>query len=80
MQQLNAFCDAVVLFVLWRGNGRYAALFVFLALRFLAQEDSVLNCEGVHAQWQWIALHRRGRRVGSLNGVFPFRTFAAVGQ
>ncbi len=55
MEQLEHFGNREPPVVVWRGKGRYAALFKFLAVRFLGQPDSVLSNEGVHAQWQSIA-------------------------
>ncbi len=53
--------------VLWRGHGRFATLFKFLAGRFLANPDSVLDVERQHAVWQWVLQRRRSMKLKSLN-------------
>ena len=63
--QLAAFSAARPPDLLWRGRGAYQDLFRFLALRFLANPDSVLKCESVHAQWKWIEQNARGIKVPS---------------
>ena len=45
LEMLAAFADRPAPVVLWRGDGRYAALFRWLAVRFLGNPDHVLQCE-----------------------------------
>lgn len=52
-----------VTFVLWRCNGRWARLFCFLAPRFLASPDHVLDCERQHARWQWLLQARHAMKL-----------------
>ena len=54
LEMLASFGEREEPVVLWRGKGRYAGLFRWLAVRFLGNVDNVLHCESVHAQWQWI--------------------------
>ncbi len=75
MEQLEQFGAMEPPVVVWRGHGRFAALFIFLAIRFLGQPDSVLQCEGVHAQWQWLALGRRGISLKLLNALLKLAAF-----
>lgn len=60
MEQLRMFCDLEVPVLLWHMDGAFKDIFRFLAQRFLSSPDSVLPCEGVHAQWKWIELIKRG--------------------
>ena len=53
--------------VLWGGQGRFAPLYRFLAVRFLANPDHVLDVERQHAVWQWVLDRRRSLKLKSLN-------------
>ena len=52
MQELNTFIATAPPVLLWKGGGQFAYLFKFLAARFLANPDSVLDDERQHAIWQ----------------------------
>ena len=56
--------------LLWHGNYRYAHLFAFLAPRFLLAPDRVLDCERMHARWQWYCATKKAiemqTRIGPL--------------
>ena len=67
--QLERFADRATPVVVWRSNGEFAELFIFLATRFLSAPDSVLLCEGVHSQWKWIEGSARGMKYKLLNAV-----------
>ena len=60
---------------LWHGEGRYEALFKFLAPRFLLAPDHVLDCERVHARWQWICEGKKNLRPQSLNATLRITHF-----
>ena len=60
------------------GNGRCAALFLWLAARFLANDDSVLNCESVHAQWQWYMKAARSCKLKNVNATLIVRSWAKM--
>ena len=75
MEQLEHFGSRDVPVLVWRDNGKYKDLFYFLAMRYVAQPDSVLPCEGVHAQWQWIALQRRNISLKLLNALLKLWSY-----
>ena len=52
---------------LWKGRGHFQNLFRFLAPRFLAAPDHVLDCERQHARWQWVCAAKRGLKMPGLN-------------
>ena len=62
MGNLRAFASASPAVCLWQNHGAYKPLFRFLALRFLLAPDQVLDCERVHACWQWQCTSRRALR------------------
>ena len=64
---LRAFAEAEPPVLLWQGNGRYECLFKFLAPRFLLAPDHVLDCERIHARWQWLCTGKRALRLPGLN-------------
>ena len=49
MTQAAEFADTPTDTLLWHMDGKFSYLFKWLADRYLAQPDSVLDCEGVHA-------------------------------
>ena len=67
MAQLSDFANQEVPLLLWKGKGRFANLFKFLAARFLANPDSVLDVERQHAVWQWVLQRRRSMKLKTLN-------------
>ena len=73
--QLAAFSAARPPDLLWRGRGAYQDLFRFLALRFLANPDSVLGCESVHAQWKWLEQNSRGIKFPLLNAMLKLQNY-----
>ena len=76
MADLNHFCNRAAPVVLWRGEGgRYVALYRWLAVRFLGNEDSVLLCEGVHAMWQWIEVFARAIKLKQMNAQLQVRSW-----
>ena len=52
----------------WQGQGAFKPLFQFLALRFLTAPDQVLDCERLHARWQWICKTKRSIKMPLMNG------------
>ena len=52
MELIEHFADRETPVLLWRDSGRYSALFLWLAPRFLANDDRAMNCESAHAHWQ----------------------------
>jgi len=77
MGQLQRFAEAEPPTLLWRGSGAYKELFIFFATRFLGQPDSVLPCEGVHAQWKWIEQGNRGIKFKMLNAFLKIHNYIA---
>jgi hypothetical protein len=69
MQQLTMFANTDPPTLLWRGHGQFADLFRFLAPRFLAAPDNVLDAEGVHARWKWIETVKRNITLKMLNAM-----------
>jgi len=74
MAQLADFCDRNPPCLLWKNNGKYKDLFTFLADRFLAQPDSVVDCEGLHAAWKWVTTVKRGLSFKMLNAILKLKT------
>jgi hypothetical protein len=75
MSQLNAFCDMEVPCLLWKNHGAFSTLYIFMAVRFLSQPDSVLDCEGTHARWKWIETFKRAVSFRMLNALLKLQTF-----
>ena len=67
MQEMTEFAAEAPPVQLWKRGGRYSHLFKFLAGRFLANPDSVLDVERQHAVWQWVLQRRRAMKLKSLN-------------
>ena len=69
MAELARFgsCDPPV--QVWKGGGAFRNLVYYLIPRFLANPDHVLDCEGVHARWQWLEAGKRNVKLKSLNSV-----------
>ena len=53
--------------VVWGAKGLFAPLYRFLAPRFLANPDHVLDVERQHAVWQWVLQRRHSIKLKSLN-------------
>ena len=75
MIQLERFCDQEPPVLLWRGQGRFAALFRFLSARFLSCPDHVLDSEGVHALWKWIEASKRALSFKMLNALLKLEGY-----
>ena len=78
MENLRAFASASPAVCLWQNHGAYKPLFRFLALRFLLAPDQVLDCERVHASWQWQCTCRRALRLKALNAWLRLKQFLAT--
>ena len=66
-ENLTDFSQACPPVLLWHGQGKYEALFKFIAPRFLLAPDNVLDAERVHARWQWSCSLKRAVKMQSLN-------------
>ena len=75
MTQLGLFCDHDPPILLHKGNGMFADLFRFMAIRFLCCPDSVLDSESVHALWKWIEGSKRGLSFKVLNGLLKLQVY-----
>ena len=75
VEQLDHFATANPPLVLWRGRGRYKELFVFLAVRFLAAPDHVLDAEGTHALWKWLETCKPGISFRTLNCILRLQCY-----
>ena len=75
MNQLSAFCDIEPPTLLWRGGGLFADLFIYMAVRFLAAPDHVLDAEGVHALWKWIHIFKRNITFKLLNALLKLQCY-----
>ena len=51
------------------------SLFKFLASRFLLAPDQVLDCERVHARWQWLGLLKHNLRLPLMNAWLRLRQY-----
>ena len=67
MRCLREFVEHESIVVLWGNNARWAPLYIHLAVRFLGNEDSVLDCEGCHARWQWLMNTKRAIKFKLIN-------------
>jgi hypothetical protein len=74
-EQLQAFAGREHPVCVWRGEGRYTALFVFLANRFCGAKDHVLDVESVHAQWKHLTNGRNALKFKTLNAVLKLRHY-----
>jgi hypothetical protein len=52
---------------LWKGRRHFEALFRLLAVQFLCSPDHILDCERIHARWQWLCTIKRGVKLPALN-------------
>ena len=75
MNELGQFTEHMPPVVLWRGHGRFARLFIFVATRFASCPDHVLDSEGVHATWKWIEALKRNLSFKSLNALLKLQSY-----
>ncbi len=75
MELLASFAKRDPPVLLWRDGGRYEGLYRWLAVRFLSNPDNVLQCESIHAQWQWIETCARSIKLKQLNAVLQIRAW-----
>lgn len=75
MTQVSQFADIDPPVLLWHAGGKFAQLFRFLAVRFLACPDHVLDAEGVHARWKWISMIKRGVSFPMLNAILKVNSY-----
>ena len=75
MNQLGNFADSEPPQLLWRNNGQYRDLFIFMASRFLSAPDHVLDAEGTHAMWKWLETVKRGITFRTLNAVLRLQSY-----
>jgi hypothetical protein len=75
MQQLGQFCDESPPTHLWKRKGKFKDLFYFVAARFMSAPDHVLDCEGIHARWKWIAETKRGMKLKQMNSVLKLAAY-----
>ena len=73
--QLAEFSTVEPPVLLWHGEGRFEALFRFLAPRFLLAPDHVLDAERLHARWQWICSIKRRTKLTRLNAILKHSHF-----
>jgi hypothetical protein len=73
--ELGLFCESEPAQLLWRGRAKYKTLFVFVASRFLASPDHVLDCEGMHARWKWVEEGRRNLKLKALNAILRLSSY-----
>ena len=67
MSEIASFANLEVAVCLWQGGGAYRRVFKFLAMRFLLAPDQVLDCERVHARWNWLCDGMKGVRLPHMN-------------
>ena len=75
MRQLYRFKCKSPPCLLWHNDGAYSEMFIFLAIRFLSEEDSVLDCESIHAEWKWLEELRRGMKFKMLNALLKIKRY-----
>ena len=76
MAELDRLATAAVPHVLWRNQGAYGKLYRFLAPRFLANGDSAVPVERIHALWERLEAEKPGMSLVMLNSLLKiqFRT------
>ena len=67
MPDIASFANREVAVCLWQGGGAYRRVFKFLAMRFLLAPDQVIDCERVHARWNWMCDGAKGVRLPHMN-------------
>ena len=67
MMELRSFATQEAPCCLWKQGGQWAHLYKFLAVRFLANPDNVMDVERLHALWKWVLLRRRSLKLKSMN-------------
>jgi hypothetical protein len=55
--------------VLWGGHARWKSLYIHLVVRFCGNPDTVLDCEGTHARWQWLMNTKRSIKFKLINSM-----------
>jgi hypothetical protein len=75
LQQLQEFSELSPPTLVWKQGGRFSKLFVFLAVRFLSNPSHVLECEGIHARWQWLGQGRRSVKMKTMNSVLKLSAY-----
>ena len=75
MQQLQEFSELSPPTLVWKQGGRFSKLFVFLAVRFLSNPSHVLECEGIHARWQWLEQGQRSVKMKTMNSVLKLSAY-----
>ena len=75
MNELGLFCDRASPCLLWHDDGKYKTCFQFLADRFLGQEDSVMDCESVHARWKILCQRKRALGMPMLNAYLKLKYY-----
>lgn len=78
MSQLCAFCERMPPVCLWQGSLEFKDLFIFIACRFLANPDHVLDAEGVHAKWKWIGDVKRAIKLKMMNAILKLSSFISA--
>ena len=78
MDQVSFLADDPNPECVWRKGGRCADLFAFLVDRFGGAPDSVIDCEGKHAEWQMLVANRRALKFKLLNAMLKLRAFITV--
>ena len=66
-RNLQDFATRVPPVLLWQAQGAWKPLYQFMAMRFLMAPDQVLDCERVHARWQWLAEGKRRMQLPLMN-------------
>ena len=75
MEQLQLFETVDPPVLLWRLEGAFKDMFIFLADRFLGAPDSVLDAERVHAKWKCIESIRRSIAFPNLNAILKLSDY-----
>ena len=69
MTELGLLADAEVPWLLWRCNGAFKNLYLFLAPRCLANGDSVVPAEGIHGRWKRLEKQKPSLKLMLLNSL-----------
>ena len=73
--ELQEFATRDVAVCVWQGAGAFRRLFKFLATRFLLAPDHVLDCERMHARWNWLNDQKRGMQLPLMNAWLRLRSY-----
>ena len=73
--ELSMFAQLPAPTLIYQHNLAFKNLFIFLAVRFQAAPETVIDCERCHAQWKCLEISKRGISLKLLNGLLKLRYY-----